>query len=64
MVDRKSSQTKTFSQNMFYMFYLYNFSVKCIIKNFYFPLDGPLNLMLTDWFIFVFVMGEADNVNK
>ena len=34
---------KKFSQNMFYMFYLYNFSVKRIVKNFYFPPDGPLN---------------------
>ena len=39
MGDRKSSRTKTFSQNMFYMFYLYNFSVKCIIKNIYFLPD-------------------------
>ena len=31
-VDRKYSQTKTFSQNMIYMFCLYHFSVKCIIK--------------------------------
>ena len=35
MVDRKSSQTKTFSQNIIYMFCLYNFSVKCIIKKNY-----------------------------
>ena len=29
---------------MFCMFYLYNFSVKCIIKNFYFLPDSPLKL--------------------
>ena len=42
-VDRKFSQTKTFSQNMIYMFCLYHFSLKCIIKNFYLFSDDPLN---------------------
>ena len=42
MVDRKSSQTKTFSQNMFYMFCLYHFSLKCIIKNSYLLQDDLL----------------------
>ena len=31
---------------MFYMFWLYHFSLKCIIKNFYFRSDGPLNRIL------------------
>ena len=41
-VDRKSSQTKTFPQNI-YMFSLYNFSVKCIIKKNHLLPYGPLN---------------------
>ena len=45
MVDRKSSQTKTFSQNMIYMFCLYHFSLKCIIKNLYLFSDNPLNVI-------------------
>ena len=41
-VDRKSSQTKTFSQNMICMFCLYHFSLNSIIKNFYLSSDHPL----------------------
>ena len=43
MVDRKSSRIKTFSKNMIYMFCLYHFSVKCIIKKIYLPSYSPLN---------------------
>ena len=43
IIDGKSSQTKTFSQNLFYLFCLYHFSLKCIIKNFYLSSDDPLN---------------------
>ena len=45
MVDRKSSETKTFFQNIIYMFCLYNFSVKCIIKKNYLLPYGPLKLI-------------------
>ena len=45
MVDRKSSQTKRFSQNMIYTFCLYHFSLKCIIKNLYLFSDDPLNIL-------------------
>ena len=40
-VDRKSSRRKIFSQNTIYMFYLYHFSLKCIIKNFYLSCNDP-----------------------
>ena len=40
-VDRKSSQTKTFSQNIIHIFCLYHFSVKCIIKKNYLRPYGP-----------------------
>ena len=46
MVDRKSSRTKTFSKSIFYMFCLYDFSVKSIIKKNYLPPYGPLNSIL------------------
>ena len=42
MVDKKISRTKTFSQNMIYMFCLYHFSLKCIIKKNYLPSYSPL----------------------
>ena len=34
---------KTFSQRMIYMFCLYHFSLKCIIKHFYLPLQKTNN---------------------
>ena len=40
-LDRKSSWTKTFSKSIYYMFCLYHFSVKCIIKKYYLPPYGP-----------------------
>ena len=47
-VDRKSSQIKTFSQNIIYLFCLYHFSVKYIIKKIIHrrtvgPLKGQFN---------------------
>ena len=46
MVDGKSSRTKIFSQNMIYMFCLYHFSLKCIIKKIIYPCTVPLKLYL------------------
>ena len=46
MVNRKSSRTKTFSKSIYYMFCLYHFSVKCIIKKNYLSL--PLCLYHTN----------------
>ena len=40
---KKSSRTKTFSKSIYYMFCLYHFSVKCIIKKNDLPPHGPLN---------------------
>ena len=39
-VGRKSSETKTFSENIIYMFCLHNFSVKSILKKNYLPSYG------------------------
>ena len=38
----KSSQTKTFSRKVFFMFCLKHFSLKCIIILFYFRVNDPL----------------------
>ena len=40
---------------MFYMFYLYHFSVKFIIKNFYFPPDGPLKSV---WKLLIYLISQ------
>ena len=42
MVDRKSLRTKTFSQNTIYMFCLYHFSLKSIIKKIIYRVTIPL----------------------
>ena len=41
-VDRKSSQTKTFSRKVFFMFSLEHCSLKCIIKTFFFETMIPI----------------------
>ena len=60
MVDRKSSQTKTFSKNMIYMFCLDHFSPKCIIKNFYLISDDPLKGTVFVVIIFVYFFLNSD----
>ena len=42
LTEKKSSRTKTFSKSIYYMFCLYHFSVKCIIKKNYLLPCGPL----------------------
>ena len=56
-VDRKPSQTNTFSQNIIYVFCLYPFSVKCIIKKHYLISYGPLKPR------FILVM-HTDNLSR
>ena len=41
-VDRKFSQTRTFSQNVFFVFCLKHFSLKCIIKDVELKVNDPL----------------------
>ena len=48
MFDRNFSQTKTFSQMVFFMFCLQHFSLKCIIKHVELKVNGLLNIY---WYI-------------
>ena len=58
-VDRKFSQTKTFSQKVFFMFCLEFFYLKCIIKDVELKVNAPLKLDLTVPYVTLWIIRYA-----